>query len=341
MIYEPILLNKKKMSYSKKLVRLLVPSKSMKRKNESFKEEILKLNIRTSGTSKNGSYVELMDGTRFNSFKSSGIALYSLYFSFPRNFRKMYSFDVLKCLLDIVIRYHYPHMDPSSVPNYSHEVRRQWHKQHHDTIDDFDISSERKIRLKRIFSFRKGDHILDIGAHTGMGAMSVVRDIGIEGSIACVEADTKCYDILVLNLNENKIENIVPMNYAVWSNGSSKEFHSSKYQANGLVEEVLKGTNSSSLVQGITIDTIWKILGWPKVDYISLTINGAEFEALKGALKTLKENRKIKISLCGWYELNGVKISQLVIPFLENLGFHCEQGGIGRILAYRKEAWDE
>ena len=65
---------------------------------------------------------------------------------------------------------------------------------------------------------------------------------------------------------------------------------------------------------------------------LSLTLNGAEVEALEGAKQTLK-NLRPRIRLAGWYSRGGKKISELAREQLLTFGYQVFIGPRGNTLA--------
>ena len=109
------------------------------------------------------------------------------------------------------------------------------------------------------------------------------------------------------------------------------ELESDFAQANTLVADVYKGSHTQQ-VQTITIDQIVQEHALPKVDMLSLTLNGAEIEALDGAKDTLDKHRP-RIRLAGWYSRDGEKISTLTKRILEKYDYQVFVGPRDNVLA--------
>jgi len=85
-------------------------------------------------------------------------------------------------------------------------------------------------------------------------------------------------------------------------------------------------------VKTITVDKIVEMYGLNKLDLLSLTLNGAEVEAIKGAQRTLTDLRP-RIRLAGWYTRGGKKISALTKVQLEALNYRVFIGPRGNTMA--------
>lgn len=319
----------------KNTIRKIIPNKSAVARDISIIEEILKLNIKSISIEEE-CIVTLENGLSFTTFISDDNTFRHLHDLLSKEKKKEFELNSIKCLKDIVMRYNYPHMDLISVPPFPFETRKLWHKQHYEQIDDFQVTEGEKRFLKEIFSFREGDCILDLGAHTGFGSLAISQRIGRSGKIASVEADPICFSYLKKNVSNNNSKNIIPLQYAIWNEEKEIEFFKSSFQSNSIISSTIGKNASSVKVKSISIDELFNILGWKKIDYISLTINGSEIEALEGAHQVLAAFPNLKLNICGWYERDNQKIHKTIVPFLEKKGFRCYTGHEGRVLAYKK-----
>ena len=146
-----------------------------------------------------------------------------------------------------------------------------------------------------------------------------------------VEADRACHALLSRNMAHNGISNVTTLHRAVWDSETELDLQSDFAQANSLVAEVHKGATVER-VKTITIDGIVEKYGLNKLDMLSLTLNGAEVEAIKGAERTLKDLRP-RIRLAGWYTRGGQKISAITKGQLEALGYQVFIGPRGNTMA--------
>jgi hypothetical protein len=76
--------------------------------------------------------------------------------------------------------------------------------------------------------------------------------------------------------------------------------------------------------------------GLVRLDMLSLTLNGAEPEALDGAANALRALRP-RVRLAGWYTRGGEKIWSLAKPRLEAHGYRVHVGRRGNVLALPRE----
>jgi precorrin-6B methylase 2 len=147
--------------------------------------------------------------------------------------------------------------------------------------------------------------VFDLGA--GIGDYALLSSIRVDkrGKVISVEADTQAFELLKKNVKENNLKNVVPLNLFV----SSEREHS--------------------------IDFIVEKLRLKRVDLIKMDIEGEEYNALKGAIKTI---RKFKPKII--IEIHSKNLREKILEFLKNYGydlvFEKEKKDHGFYLSYFK-----
>ena len=184
------------------------------------------------------------------------------------------------------------------------------------------------------------DVILDCGSFLGFGALAL-SPLLKNGKIIAIEASQNCYDILKKNIKFNKINNVDFIKGAIWSKESKKMYLStSGVQANSLISNIVEKNNAEKIsketVECFSVDSIVNNNNLKKVDMISLTLNGAEVEALLGAELTLSKFRP-RLRLAGWYQRDNKFISDICKSYLENLNYYVYVGARRGVLAVPRE----
>ena len=139
---------------------------------------------------------------------------------------------------------------------------------------------------------RAGDIVLDCGAHVGVFTQKAL-DLGA-AKVVAIEPDPVNMECLRRNHSREIAEGrVIPVQKAVWSSEGSMTLRLAAENSgmNTLVPEIQRHSDGSVKVAVTTIDLIVKSLGLPKVDYVKMDIEGAEREALAGALETLRRFR--------------------------------------------------
>jgi FkbM family methyltransferase len=235
-----------------------------------------------------------------------------------------------RLMKDYLNRYVYPHMRPDLKPS-GYNVDEMWgfHGQHKDAIVDQDNEGDR-ARLADAFRPRADDVIIDGGAFLGIGDLRISRELP-QGRIVAIEANRVCYDLLRRNCEYNKAGNVTALNRALWDKRGTLDLEVGFAQANTLVAEVAKGDRTQA-VETVNIDGLVEELSLPRLSMVSLTLNGAEVEALEGAQQTLSELRP-RIRLAGWYLRGGVPIWKITKEQLERHRYDVFVGRRGNVMA--------
>ncbi len=231
---------------------------------------------------------------------------------------------------DCLNRYVYPHMRPDLKPSgFSTEAMFGFHGQHKDAIADI-ADADARQKLSQAFVPRPDDIVIDCGPFVGFGELRIAPALK-DGHMYAVEADRACHALLARNITHNGIANVTTLHRAVWDSEIELDLQSDFAQANSLVAEVHKGA-AVERVKTISIDGIVEKYGLTKLDMLSLTLNGAEVEAIKGAERCLTKLRP-RIRLAGWYTRGGEKISAITKGQLEAFGYQVFIGPRGNTMA--------
>ncbi len=229
----------------------------------------------------------------------------------------------VKILLDTVTRYIYPHADVATLQmNIPKNERQLFHPQHVNFIQEEEqLSDTEKKSIEEIFKPQLGWKCMDIGSFLGHGATKLREKIGPEGKLICVEASKHNSLVIKKQMNLNSFDNVIVKFAAIWH--TEKEFitfNLTHRQGNAIDNSVVKGTNTID-VPTVSIKSLTRELGQP-ADFVSLTVNGAEVEALEGLKKMKKSNLPKRIVAPGWYPTNGVLRSTLIESILSELGYN-------------------
>ena len=277
-------------------------------------------------------WIELQDGPRFHGFateKANREVFRLLRGDLPDGIPETH-FRLVK---DCLNRYIYPHMRPDLKPaGYPVEAMFGFHGQHKDAIADQPEGV--RAALNEAFRPKPGEIFVDCGAFLGFGELRTAPEIG-NGHLYAIEASRACHALLQRNLTHNKIANATALHRAAWKEATELELETSEAQGNTLIEEVHKGT-AKERVRTVSVDGLVEEFRLPRLDMLSLTLNGAEVEAIEGAARTLRDLRP-RIRLAGWYSRGGIKIWQLTKAQLESYNYQVFVGPRGNVMALPQE----
>lgn len=128
---------------------------------------------------------------------------------------------------------------------------------------------------------RDAKHVLIGGAYAGDHTIMVAREIAPwGGTVHAFEPNPELFAMLLANLERNGVKNVRANPLALWSR-SDESLRLSGTDAWGRVEVGAAGSDSS--LRSITIDDYGKRAAIDAFEVIMLDIEGAEFEALRGA----------------------------------------------------------
>jgi hypothetical protein len=105
-------------------------------------------------------------------------------------------------------------------------------------------------------------------------------------------------------------------------------------QANSLIPNMVTSKNSIK-VEVTTIDEILNSHSVQALNRLSVTINGAEIEAVNGMMNTMKTSPRLKVPLAGWYKRDNRRICDILSPVFNRQGFKTATGRDGGLFAWR------
>lgn len=179
----------------------------------------------------------------------------------------------------------------------------------------------------------KGDVVLQIGTPWPRTMKRLRKAAGNSGVVVIVEAEPRNFDRLTDARDKAGFDNVHIVNSAAWSqdedgvlNVSAAFAGDHKIGVEGvLMDNDLRPENAEMKVipcKFRKIDTILADLHIETLDYLSITVNGAELEVLKGATKTLNASPRVRVYSKG-HSLQNDKtpLNQPIRAFLESLCF--------------------
>jgi len=145
------------------------------------------------------------------------------------------------------------------------------------------------------FDVEEGDVVLDCGANSSNGELNALyfsKKVGKNGKVYAFEPIPRIYEELLEDIKN--YGNIIAIKMGL-SNKKQKTY----FQDLGIGSKISENGNIE--VELTTIDDFVRENNIPKVDFMKMDIEGAELDALKGAINTIK-TFKPKLAICVYHK---------------------------------------
>jgi FkbM family methyltransferase len=185
---------------------------------------------------------------------------------------------------------------------------------------------------EKYYRLKRGDIVVDAGAHIGTFTIKAARIVGPEGMVIAIEPDERNLSFLKRNIEENGLENVVVVPKGVWSRKDKLKLliSSRSSEGNSFGKDDFMGDKSTD-VEVDSLDNILQELGINRINFIKMNIEGAEIEALKGMDETLRDNN-VNLAIEAAHFVNGKGAYEIVNPQLKNRGFEVRTRWKGLIV---------
>ncbi|UCF94084.1 MAG: FkbM family methyltransferase [Desulfobacterales bacterium] len=170
----------------------------------------------------------------------------------------------------------------------------------------------------KCYSGKKGNVIIDCGAHIGNCAILFSRLVGKDGLVISVEPFEDTFNTLTRRLKRLKIKNVIAVNKGLWDKTLKQRL---KVFSNTISCKVMPNENKPEEagyaveIDCIAIDDLVAELNLTRVDMIKMDIEGTEIEALHGAKRTLREFTPC-LAIASYHNRNNTQTYHLVEQFL-------------------------
>lgn len=191
---------------------------------------------------------------------------------------------------------------------------------------------------------KKGDVCFDIGANVGPVSFALAKKVGPGGSVFAFEPGRVIYNRLVDNLRLNPDYERIIRTYKTGFSDKTETLSWNEDKKNrGNAGFILQGPNQEERVELTTVDEFVREQRIGKVDFIKIDVEGMEYEVIKGARKTLEEQKPILYYETGYFEKGfwaERAREQQVILFIEQMlvgmgyGIYKQQGQVLRETRY-------
>ncbi len=135
---------------------------------------------------------------------------------------------------------------------------------------------------KSLLNFDKYETFIDAGAYNGDTARKFISDCKNAKTIFAIEPDRKNFKKLSAYAETETKAKVIPLNFGTWDKYEVAEFTVGGNRNSGI------GTQNLKKTEPVTLNTVDSINA--SCDYIKYDVEGAEKEALKGSVITIKQS---------------------------------------------------
>lgn len=200
-------------------------------------------------------------------------------------------------------------------------------------VDYMSLISREETILTR-FDPQPGDIVVDIGANLGRYTVIAAKKVRNEGSVISIEANPAIFNLLTKNIQLNELSNVIPLNYAVFSEKTKIKFFVNNDLRNnqyGTVNSDIdnfanKGLEQHVYVDANTIDSILleNSIKIQDVKWIKIDVEGAEFDVIKGSKELISNAKDLRIIVEIHNLSNGMTYHKEIKDFLESFGYKID-----------------
>ncbi|MDQ4073334.1 MAG: FkbM family methyltransferase [Thermoproteota archaeon] len=185
------------------------------------------------------------------------------------------------------------------VPKYNYKVYCP------PTKDDFINMTIREEDILEHFNPKKGETVVDVGAHIGRYTIISSNHVGNEGKVIAIEANPLVFEMLNKNVKLNQMTNVICINCAVFSEQTKinlflpgeTDGNNRDTIYNTIMKERARNEQKYVVVKANTLDNILREqgVGENSVNWIKIDVEGAELDVLKGAQNILSKSQRISL----------------------------------------------
>jgi FkbM family methyltransferase len=195
---------------------------------------------------------------------------------------------------------------------------------------------EPEVWTRVLPGIKRGDCIVDIGAHFGLYAIAFAKRTGVGGCVLAVEADPVNAEVLRAHVRLNQVEGIVQVIAKALSDREGEaEWHSQDMQS------VAKPAEAGSEAPKVEMTTLDRISEGRRVDVVLVDIEGYEEAALRGGNGLLSDPARrprlivIEVHPYNWHLCGSSSAS--LLSFLRGCGYavtHLDGSPVEEIVQY-------
>ncbi len=194
--------------------------------------------------------------------------------------------------------------------------------------EDYTFMTGHEDDLIKFFIPKEGDTVVDIGAHIGHYSILSSMRVGQSGKVVAIEAHAGNFDMLNRNVKLNHLDNVVTLNYAVFSEETKIKLYLPSQESDFTIYNTVMtdraGKDGEKFVEvdANTLDNLLPQNGIKAedVNWVKIDVEGAELEVLRGATNVLSKSKNIALLI----EVHGSHLYEPIKEFIYGFDFHID-----------------
>jgi len=173
---------------------------------------------------------------------------------------------------------------------------------------------------QHFYKTKPDDIVVDAGANLGHISIFLSKQVGEKGKVYCFEPDKFNVERLNKNrkLNTDLPDNIIIEDLLLWNENILVDFEEAGTVGSSAVW--FSGDANVIKKQAVTLDSWAKDRNLEKLDFIKMDIEGAEIEALEGAVAIIKQFSP-NFAIASYHIVNGAPTYIKVEEFFKKLNY--------------------
>jgi FkbM family methyltransferase len=247
--------------------------------------------------------------------------------AFNYEFDAIVSFYMVKSLYSIIkfLKLANPCLIKLNVPKYGYKAYCPINR------NEFINMTIREDEIIEHFTPKRGDIVVDIGAHIGHYTIIASKRVGANGKVVAIEASPSNFKILNRNIRLNQLTNIISLNHVVYSKETKIKLYlpgeeSGNTIYNTVISDRARNEDKFVEVNANTLDYLLQSKGikQEQINWIKIDVEGAEFEVLKGAANILSNSKDIAILIEIHNLRDSTNLYRPIVEFLNLYNFKIE-----------------
>lgn len=199
-----------------------------------------------------------------------------------------------------------------------------------------------RIGAPRELMINRGDTVVQVGMWREEALLQVANLIGNEGKLLLIELFPAATETARQVFSTNNFSNATVVNKGAWHSPDKLKVIESPNPAVTRIDtgRLHPGESEGAKTIYLDVDTIDNICaqnGIGNIDYMEITINGAELEAIKGASEALRKTKRVWVAGLTRDSESGEPLNKGIAEALRSLGF---QTRISRSKRSKTQAWE-